>query len=259
MSKNCLSAVLCSMFFIILLSGATAASAQQGPDWSNAAPVTVTTTDGPVTEVFVLQAARVGDQVYFRVQFNYTGAKSAGAVFFAIELARDINVTTPMSQGDEMMIVSQKGPNGKSPSTYDYYLSATESEPDPIVPGSVTVQNLSITGSHYEIVFSRPMATNDTTQQVQLETGRPVLLAFAVSEWGLESAHAYTWFTYQMNITESQVAVTPYERQSGAGQVIIREVMMIDPTQAVIEALSIFTVLFVSILYLGTRGVPKRA
>ena len=112
---------------LALLAGATMVSAQALPDWSSSPPVTITTTDGPTPEPFVLQAARVGDQVFFQVEFNYTGAKNPGLVFFAIELGRSLNVTTPMSEGDEMMIVSQKGPDGKAPTTYDYYLSSTES------------------------------------------------------------------------------------------------------------------------------------
>ncbi len=246
-----------STIFVVLLSGAAGASAQSGPDWSTVPPVTISTTDGPTTETFALQVAKVGDQVYFRVQFNYSGASRPGEVFFAVELGRHMNVTMPMSQGDEMIIASQEGPDGKTPSTYDYYLSDTESQPDPIVPGSVTVHTIRISNSQYEMVFSRPMITNDTARQVQLEAGKPVILAFAVSEWGLESSHAYTQFSYQMNITQSQVTVSAYERQGGGGQVLATEEMMINPEQAVIEATSIFLVLFVGILYLGTGGQRK--
>ncbi len=258
--RRSLAALAYSALVLALLTGGAVASAQAAPDWSSVPQVTITTTDGPAAETFTLQGARVGDQVFFRVQFNYTGANNAGLVFFAIELGRSMNVTTPMSEGDEMMIASQKGPDGKTPGTYDYYLSSTESEPDPIIPGSVTVQSVDVVGSHYEMVFSRPMTTDNPDQQVQIQTGQPVKLAFAVSEWGLESSHAYTWLTYQMNVTQDAVSVTPYHPPSGGGQVIVPSgVMMITPAEAAVEATAIFLLLFAAVFYLGTRRIPKKA
>ncbi|MDG6900371.1 MAG: hypothetical protein JRM80_00210 [Nitrososphaerota archaeon] len=230
------------------------ASAQSGPDWSGVAEVPITTTDGPTTQAFTLQTARAGDEIFFRVQFDYTGAASPGEVFFAVELGRYMNVTSPMSQGDEMMIASQQGPDGKTPKTYDYYLSSAESEPDAVVPGSVTVETVSITGSHYEMVFSRPMTTGDPARQVQLQDGQAVPLSFAVSEWGAGSSHAYTWFTYQMNITQSQVVVGEHRQENGGDQPLPAEVMMITQDQAAVEIAVIFAVLFVSVLYLGTKA-----
>lgn len=242
-----------SVLAILLLSGVTASSAQTAPDWSGVSPILIATTDGPTIQTFALQTARVGDQVFFRVQLNYTGASDPGKVFFAVEFARLSNSTSPMAQGDEMIIASQKGPDGKAPSTYDYYIADTETQPNPISPGCATVESIQVSNSHYLMSFSRPMTTSDPAEQVQFQEGTPVHLAFAVSEWGLESSHSYTLIDFQMNITQTQVTVTPYHTQENSFRPLPTEVMMITPMEGAVEATVIFLVLFASILFLGTR------
>lgn len=252
----------CLSIGVLLIPPITSALAEEPVVWSNIPSQTITTTEGFLEMRVAIQVAKFGDRVYFRAEFDYPTPTDPEKVFFAVEFAAK-TLDTPMGKGNQMIIVSQKGPRGGKPQTYSYYLEETETQPVGIIPSEVTVDLNKMAPSrdgnakHYEMIFSRPMKTDNPERQYQFELDRPVRLAFAVSEWGQGSTHGYTLLGYELTLTEQQVLLAPVSKvtslEEKPGAIVVQRFdthrMALTPQQALTEGVVIFFVLLALIVY----------
>ncbi len=196
------------LLVVTLHTGGVATGASEPVDWNAAPTHQVNTTQGSFLLTFFVQLARDDTDIYFRVSFDYPVAPDdPEMVYFAVELDKS-GRGRPMAAGNEMIIVSRKGPSGQPADHFSYLVEQTERSPVPAPTNIVTLDSFAIVGSRYIIEFHRPLQTTDTAHYYQFKDESSVLVDFAVSEWGIGRAHSYTSMVYVISLAEGEVLLT---------------------------------------------------
>ena len=192
-------------------------------DWDNIPVIDVETTEGSFKQSFMVQVYGDEENIYFKTSYDYELAPlDPGKIYFSIEIDHSGSLS-PMSEGNEMIIVSEKGPDGEPAKIYSYYLAGFQQAPNPSNIDTVIVSSINITGHHYDMIFSRSRITEEKDQQYQFEADKRVRVAFAISEWGKGATHAYTDMAYNIVVTEGEIFLVPVEDTGVGGFRLTRE------------------------------------
>lgn len=214
--------LIASIFFISPTIQSTR-SQVNSIDWDHVPIIDVETTEGSFKQSLMIQVYGDEENIYFKASFDYELVPiDPEKVYFAIEIDRSDSLS-PMNEGNEMIIVSEKGLDDKPAKTYTYYLAGVQQAPNPSNIDTVVISSINVTGHHYDMIFYRSRITDEKDQQYQFKADKSVRVAFAISEWGKGATHAYTDMAYNIVVTKGEIFLVPVEDKGVGGFRLTRE------------------------------------